>query len=230
MNKFLTCLFFVGTISFAKAQQPQVFVELGGNYNTTKKDYNLLSMNGQKQLSETKQPKISARVGLGLSQHSFIGLSYLWHKNSILTGQSYDQNDFHTSNSETITTKINAFGAFYRYYFLPFNSKKWNIFTEFNPSYQLLTTEFKIERISAYPEYYGQDDQLVEISDKNKTQAIDLDLGAGVSYKIAGNISAQLTFRSLANFNRLTKGGKTTQFSLIDKPLQNTFISLHYAF
>lgn len=232
MNKIFIILLFLGTFHLGLAQQAKLLIEFGGAYNQARSE-GYLQPNAV-QTQRLKSPKIQPQIGVGLSPHSYVGVSYNLTKQKEIYTSKFE-NEVYTANERKETVeKTNAFGVFYRYYFMPFNKTRWNTFAEVNPSYQLTKAHDAVMSTTQNHEsFYGS--STVQASSRRQ-KAIDIDIKVGASYRIANNFHAQLSIRSLANVKHTfsnsystTDEQKETSYRFFTSPLSNTYLSLLFS-
>lgn len=232
MNKIFIILLFLGTFHLGLAQQAKVLIEFGGAYNHARSEGYLQPNVVQTQ--RLKSPKIQPQIGVGLSPHSYVGISYNFTKQKAVYTFKLNNDVSTTNQSEENVEKTNAFGIFYRYYFIPFNKTRWNTFAEVNPSYQLTKAHDAVMSTTQNHEsFYGS--STVQASSRRQ-KAIDIDIKVGVSYRIANNFHAQLSVRSLANVKHTFSNSystpdeqKETSYRFFTSPLSNTYLSLLFS-
>ncbi len=232
MNKIFIILLFLGTFHLGLAQQAKLLIEFGGAYNQARSE-GYLQPNAV-QTQRLKSPKIQPQIGVGLSPHSYVGVSYNLTKQKEIYTSKFE-NEVYTANERKETVeKTNAFGVFYRYYFMPFNKTRWNTFAQANPSYQIYEINNATISTSESRDSFSGSASGQEWYRRQK--AIDMDISVGASYRIAPNFHAQLSIRSLAdvkhtfsNSYSTTDEQKETSYRFFTSPLSNTYLSLLFS-
>jgi len=232
MKYLFTCLLLAGGIGLASAQQTKLLVEVGGAYgSSTIADKPMEGFTANQSL---KTPKLHVQVGGFLSSRSVLGASYNLSKENQSTYNEQNSSNFLSESSSGNEMRSNAFGIFYRHYLKPFNSSRWNMFLELNPNYQTI----KYTQYSVRNSWMIVDGRRQLINDSNSSaemeeKAIDVDLRAGGSYRIAKNFHIQLSLLSIANLHRkfeITDGSnedsKQTNINILQSPLSNAYLSL----
>lgn len=231
MKYLFTCLCLAASVGLACAQQSKLLIEVGGAYRNTSSESK--PVDNYETSQSTKMPKLNVQVGGFLSARGVLGLSYNLSKENHHAYSEQTSNMYISKNSHSIKTGTNSYGIFYRHYLMPFNAKAWNMFLEVNPSYQ--TTKYKEHRANeSWMVSNGNLDNMSQSysSAESSNKAIDVDLRAGGSYRIAKNFHVQLSLRSIANLNReientyLANDTKQTDFQIFQSPLSNAYLSL----
>ncbi|NGM62711.1 hypothetical protein G5B30_12380 [Sphingobacterium sp. SGG-5] len=214
-------------------QQQSVFIELGGSFQKTQSTSDFPSSGH----TIAKEPKIIARLGYAISAHSLLGLAYKW-SNEKTSYKSILINDLYRKIDQSdVARASNTYGLFYRYYFIPLGEKRWNVFADFNPGYFWEQQDEKTASSAAYNQ--GDLDQYVSMSGSRsmvKWSGLDIDLGAGISYRLVHGLSAQLSLRSIANVKHfrdsrlVEEDNQSTFVEIFNQPLSNTYLSLTYQF
>ncbi|GEM_PF-1033010 len=231
MKYLFTFLCLAASVGFACAQQSKLLIEVGGAYGNS--SIKTKPVDDYATSQSTKTPKLNIQAGGFLSAHGVLGLSYNLSKENHQAYSEQTSNMYISKSSNSSKTGTNSYGIFYRHYLIPFNAKAWNIFLEVNPSYQ--TAKHKEYRANdSWMVSNGNLDRMNQSysSSEYSNKAIDVDLRAGGSYRIAKNFHVQLSLRSIANVNRkfentyLTNDAKQTDFQIFQSPLSNAYLSL----
>lgn len=230
MKYLFTCLFLAASVGLACAQQSKLLIEVGGAYGNTSSESK--PPIGLTTSQSTKTPKLNVQVGGFLSARGVLGLSYNLSKENQTVNIEHVSDMYMSRNSNSSKTGTNSYGIFYRHYLVPFNTKAWNIFLEVNPSYQTV----KHKKYSTNESWMITNGNLDNMSQSYSSsefgkKAIDVDLRAGGSYRIAKSFHVQLSLRSIANLNReientyLANDAKQTDFQIFQSPLSNAYLS-----
>lgn len=230
MNKIISCLFFISAFQVGYAQHKKVFIEVGGAYNDVSSSVSVPQPSTAN--LETKSPNLQTQIGFRLGPHVFAGASYNLFQNTTINSTRTETDWYMANKRDERNKKTNAFGVFYRYYFLPFDEGRWNAFTEINPSYQFNKFDGDISsetiakesnEVSAFSQQFWKVDG----------KALDLDVKIGGGYRISRNFWVQLSLRSLANINHTldnsyntSEDNKKTSYQFLQSPLSNTYLSL----
>ncbi|MBL1409421.1 outer membrane beta-barrel protein [Sphingobacterium faecale] len=232
MKKTLTLLAIVACFSMSHAQETKFLLELGGSYTNKQNDQ---PPTGQLFYTSLKTiaPRLNVQLGYKITAHSYLGLNYQHRKTSLLQESRHTNSDFSSYNKIEEKVKNNAYGIFYRHYFLPIDKSRWNGFVELAPSLALQRTDNeKSKRTVNNTTSYTQEESFSNHFKKEKN--LDTDLRIGGSYAISDNFMVQLSLHSLANITHTfedsvfkeTGEEKATSFQFLKSPLANTYLSL----
>lgn len=227
MNKYILSSFLILSASVAFAQQSKLFIESGGSYQQSKDNEQREQFNAN---YLSKNSLIGANLGYQLSGHSSLGVRYSHENSSYEQNSKFMHSEGYSDRSYRNNIKTNSFGVFYRYYFRDKEASKWNVFTEFSPSYQK-NKEFSTEKnISYNGDSQGSPQTLTDVTINKKSNSLDGSVSLGSSYQLSPNWALQLSLRSIVQVQHQFGDLKATRYRFFEQILSNNFFSVQYQF